>query len=94
MKTSTQSKFLIQLVCYMGIGFLIGLIMLETQSKILWLVLLGWTFLASYLMFKVKCPSCRMPVVYQGKVMGISFYAGICKSTCANCGYDLTKVEK
>ena len=91
MKISTQSKYFLIFLIYILIGFLIGIILMATQFKPLILVFFGWMFVAKYLLDKVKCPSCEMPVSYQGKMLGIPFYAGVCRRKCANCGYDLSQ---
>jgi hypothetical protein len=91
MKLSIQYKFFIRLFLCMLIGFFIGIFAVETQLKSLLLVFFGWAFMASYLVFRIKCPSCGKPVAYQGEVNGVSVYAGFCRNKCVNCGHDLTK---
>lgn len=91
MKSPPQSRFIVILVMYMVVGFFIGVVLVETQYKPLLVVFFGWFIIASYLLRRIKCPSCEMPVIYQGKILGISLYGGICRRKCANCGHDLTK---
>ena len=38
---------------------------------------------------KLKCPKCEMPVTYQGKILGHSYFGGFLNSRCNNCGWDL-----
>jgi endogenous inhibitor of DNA gyrase (YacG/DUF329 family) len=92
-RLSTQSRFVLTVIFCIVVGLFIGVLLMATQLNFLAFVFFGWVIVMSFLMYRVKCPNCDMPVVYQGKVMGISFYAGICKSKCANCGHDLSKVE-
>jgi DNA-directed RNA polymerase subunit RPC12/RpoP len=91
MKSSPQSRFIVTLVMFMVIGLFIGGLMIETQYKPLIIVFFGWGIFAAYLLRRIRCPSCEMPVIYQGKILGISIYGGICRQKCANCGRDLTK---
>ena len=38
---------------------------------------------------KLKCPKCEMPVTYQGKILGESYFGGFLNRHCKNCGWDL-----
>lgn len=89
MKISTQSKFILIVIFCTIVGLIIGAWLMASQLSYLVFAFFGWVFIMSFLMYSVKCPNCEMPVVNQGKVMGISFYAGLCKRKCANCDYDL-----
>jgi hypothetical protein len=91
MKSPPQSRFIVIFAMFMVIELFIGMILIETQYKPLIIAFFAGVFIASYLLRRIKCPSCEMPVIYQGKILGISVYGGICRRKCANCGHDLTK---
>jgi hypothetical protein len=91
MKSPPQSRFIVIFAMFMVIESLIGIVLIETQYKPLLVIFFGGVFVASYFLRRIKCPSCEMPVIYQGKLLGISIYGGICRRKCANCGHDLTK---
>ena len=90
MKSPPQSRFIFIFLIFMVIEFFIGIVLIETQYKPLLVIFFSGVFIASYFLRRIKCPSCDMPVIYQGKVLGISIYGGICRRKCANCGHDLT----
>lgn len=68
-------------------------ILFAVSSLNSWLVtvaFLGWGVGGSYLMWRIRCPRCEVPIVYAGQFLGFSFYSGFKKSNCSNCGADLT----
>lgn len=94
MKISTQSKYFLILFIFMIGSLSTGLAAMITQYKPLIVVFFAWLLVLRYCISKVKCPNCEMPISYQGRILGIPFYAGICRAKCANCDYDLTKEIK
>jgi hypothetical protein len=91
MKSPPQSRFILIFLIFMVIEFFIGLVMIETQYKPLVVIFFSGVFIASYFLRRIKYPSCEMPIIYQGKVLGVSIYGAICRRKCANCGHDLIK---
>lgn len=91
MKFSPREKFGLGIATYVGVGFLLGSAMLYTQSYLLVAMFFGWSILASYGLWSIRCPQCDVPLVYQGKLGQFSFYAGFAHTKCQHCGWDLTK---
>lgn len=46
-------------------------------------------FYIKHTLNKLKCPKCEMPVSYQGKILGQSYFGGFLNRRCNNCGWDL-----
>lgn len=88
--SSVRAKFWLVTAFVMAVGFGIGVLMVQLQSQILMYAFFGWAFVASYLMFRVKCPNCGTSVTYQGKIVGLPILGGYAHSKCKVCAYDFT----
>lgn len=65
---------------------------METRYKYLFISLaVVWFLIMNYLLYRIECPNCYVPVTYQGKVFGMPIL-GLCKNNCAYCGTDLNKI--
>jgi DNA-directed RNA polymerase subunit RPC12/RpoP len=94
MRLSPQSKIFFLLALYISIGFILAVVVVETQLMVFVIAFFTWFIVINYLLFNVRCPSCGEQLVNQGKVKGLSFFASICSKKCLKCGYDLDKDEK
>jgi len=81
---------LILLVFVVG-GLILGVWMMEYQADLTEYALSGWLIISTAAMWIIKCPKCRTPVVFKGRIAGFPVFVGICGSTCRECGHDLTK---
>jgi hypothetical protein len=88
---SVRTKFWLVTAFVSAVGFAIGVSMVEFQSQELMPVFIAWIFVATFLMFRVKCPNCGTSVVYQGKFLGLPIFAGFVNQKCKVCGYDFKK---
>lgn len=91
MSLSPRKKFAWGMVVFVIVGVAIGIFAAETQIHALKWVFFAWIGIGSICLMQIRCPNCTTPVVYQGKMGGISIYAGYVRKTCQNCGHDLTK---
>ena len=94
MRLSPQSKVFFLLALYILIGFILAVLVVETQLIIFVIVFFAWFIVINYLLFNVRCPACGEQLVNQGKFKGLSFFVSICSKKCLNCGYDLEKDEQ
>ena len=94
MNISPQSKIVLLLAFYLVIGFVLGIIIVETQSLVFVVIFFVWFIVANILLNKVKCPKCQEPIVGQNSVKSESFLGRIFKERCSNCGHDLTRKIK
>ncbi len=90
MKLSPREKFIFAAMAFVLIGIAIVVILVETQSKALIVGFFAWIGIGSLLLTRIRCPNCGTSVAYQGKVGGLSIYAGFVRHSCQNCGHDLT----
>jgi len=60
-------------------------------SSIIPIMGLSLPFIIKRTLDKIKCPKCGMPVTYQGKILGESYFGGFSNRKCKNCGWDLNK---
>jgi len=88
---SPRVKFISFGLASIAIGLAIGVTLVSTQNKLLMAGFFGWIAIASFLLLRIRCPSCGVPVAYQGQFGRLSVYAGFARRTCQNCGHDLTK---
>jgi hypothetical protein len=87
---SPRNEFRTSSAVFIGVGFIIGMVMLQTQSHWLVAAFIAWVFVGSYLMRRVKCPGCNESVTLKGQVLGLKLHAGYSSTRCKNCGCDLT----
>lgn len=87
---SIQTKFISVATLCFAIGFLLVVLMVELQSRIIMYIFYISGFITAWIFFSIKCPNCGKSVMYQGKVMGVPWYAAFCQKNCVNCGHDLT----
>lgn len=86
MKSSVYQKFWLRMIVLILIGLIIGIVAVETSSKIALYCFFAWTFIASYLLYKVKCPNCGTSLTYGGTKAGIPIHSGFASRNCKNCG--------
>lgn len=91
MKISVQLKFLYTFLICIIIELVIVAFALDSTQSFIQIAPFIWFLITTYIIYNIKCPNCGAPVVYQGKLFGVSFFAGICRNKCASCDYDLTK---
>jgi hypothetical protein len=72
---------------------LVLIIMLGAKylSSIIPVMGLSLPFVIKWVLDKMKCPKCGMPVTYQGKILGENYFGGFLNRRCKNCGWDLDK---
>jgi len=86
-----QLKFLYTFLICIVIELIMVAFALHSTQSLIQIAPFLWFLITTYIIYNIKCPSCETPVVYQGKVLGVSFFAGICRNKCVSCGYDFTK---
>ena len=91
---SPRQKFYLVAAFSTAFGFVVGCLMIYLQSKVMAGVFIGWIFVSSYLMYRVRCPDCGASVAYKGEIVGISICAGFANRRCQMCGHDLTGRSK
>ena len=89
MKISAYEKFWLTTGLCTLIGFVFGLISVETQSKLSLLLFFAWAFIASYLIHQIKCPNCGAPLTFQGKLLGLPIWGGFAHRKCKSCEVSL-----
>lgn len=89
MKIPPRSKFVYTAIVFILIGLTIGGLLIETQKTILAVIFFVWIVVGSWALSSIRCPNCGTSVAFQGKVGGVSLYAGFVRRTCQNCGHDL-----
>ncbi len=94
MKISPWSKFNITLILTIFITFCMGIIGIKSQSKIFLGLVIAVLAIGVWILFKVTCPACGMPVAYRGNFGGRKVYSGLIGKRCANCNCDLTLKTK
>ena len=93
MSLSPQKKIAWGMVVFVVVGIGIAIVEGETHIDALKWVFFAWGGIGSICLMQIRCPNCETPVVYQGKLGGLSIYAGFVRRKCQNCGHDLTTVE-
>lgn len=88
---SPRMTFVLGVGMFVVVGIGIAFALIETQETALEVAFFGWIIGGSYLLSRIRCPNCGISVAYQGKLGGISIYAGFVRTRCQNCGEDLTK---
>lgn len=91
MKISPKSTFIYATLIITLVGLMIGIILVETQEKAWAIAFFVWLMIGSVALYKVRCPNCGTSLAFQGKIGGLSLYAGFARSKCQDCGYDLRK---
>ena len=86
MKISIYEKFWRTLGLLVLVGFILGVVAVETNLKAVLFCFFGWAFIASYILFKIKCPNCGSSLTYKGTVAGLPIYSGFASRNCKNCG--------
>lgn len=89
--TSPRKKFVYAACAFILVGLAIIIALVETQQTALIVAFFVWIMGGSFLLMRIRCPNCGVPVAYQGKLGSISIYAGFVRSKCQNCDADLTK---
>jgi hypothetical protein len=93
MTISPRMKFGLVTLAVIGVGLVLIVQMVATQSKVLAAMFLVWIFVGSILMSRVRCPSCGTPVGYLGQLGKLSIHGGFAMRYCRNCGFDLSSKE-
>lgn len=93
MNLSARVKFNVILATCVVVGFVMIVIVANTQSRAILVGLLAWLLVCTVALFRVRCQNCGRSVAYQGKVLGLPVYGGIAHKTCRECGFDLTKAR-
>lgn len=96
MNISPRAKFVYGTIVYVLVGLLTGVVAAETDSRVmspLFICFFAWIIFGSWVLSKIRCPNCDTSVAYQGKLGGLSIYAGFVRSKCQNCGHDLTAID-
>jgi hypothetical protein len=91
MNTSPRKIFACGMVLFILVGIAIGIAAAEIKIYSLKWIFLAWIVIGSFCLLKIRCPKCKTPVAYQGRLGKMSIYAGFVRKTCLNCGHDLTK---
>jgi hypothetical protein len=76
-----------------AIGFVMGVVMVKTQSQLMAGLLLLWLVLSSIHLSRIRCPRCRTQVGEQGRVAGVPVLGSFPRRHCSRCGADLTLPE-
>jgi hypothetical protein len=88
---SPKGKFIIALLALTFVGFaIVGAWAITGKDWIAYSVF-GWVFVASWLLGRVTCPVCGTPVAYSAKAGRVQVLTALPRSTCEECGHDLTK---
>lgn len=91
MKFSPQSRIAILIATYIVVGFILAIVIVETQSIAFVIIFCVWFIMANFLLGNVKCPMCGESIVNQNTIEEKSFLARVFKAKCSSCGCDLTK---
>ena len=94
MKISPRAKFVYGMLIYILVGLAIGVVAAHINARVwdpIFILFFAWGVICSLVLLQIRCPNCGTSVAHQGKMGGISFYAGFVRKTCQNCGYDLTR---
>lgn len=78
--------------CVVFLLVLILLIGAEFVSTLIPVLGLLIPFYIKHTLDKLKCPSCGMPVTYQGKILGENYFGGFLNRHCQNCDWDLDNI--
>jgi len=89
--TSPRKKFVYAACTFIVVGLAIVVALVETQETALTIAFFAWIMGGAFLLTRIRCPNCDVPIVYQGKLGSISIYAGFARKKCQNCGEDLTE---
>ena len=84
------------MVVFITVALGIGIYAIESKAKIndfIVYLFFGWGLLAAIFMRQIKCISCKTPITYIGKVMGLSVYSGFVGRNCKNCGASLCSTK-
>jgi hypothetical protein len=87
---SPRKKFSWMVFAVLVVSWSLIALWVMTDQVIFVALLLGWIFVGTGLVKSVKCPSCGMPLSYQGKISSFSVHGALARGRCRNCGYDLT----
>jgi ribosomal protein S27AE len=96
MKISPRAKFIYGAIIFIVIGLAIGVMAAVTHARVMssiFIMFFAWIFIGSWVLSQIRCPNCGTSVAYQGKLGGLSIYAGFVRSECQNCGHDLTTTD-
>jgi hypothetical protein len=93
MKIAPRAKFVYATIVFIIVGLVIGGLLVETQASALAVCFFAWIIIGSWALSQIRCPSCDTSVAYQGKLGGLSIYAGLVRNKCQNCGHDLTTTD-
>ncbi|PPE72435.1 hypothetical protein C3942_17990 [Solimonas fluminis] len=74
-----------------AIGFIMGVVLVKTQSRVVAGLMLAWLVLGSIRLSRIRCPQCRTQVGEQGRVSGIPVLGAFPRRHCSRCGADLAR---
>ena len=86
---SPKSKFYWMIVLTLVVAWSLIAIWTVTDQEIFLGLLLGWIFVGGWLIKSVRCPSCGVPVSYQGKLGTMQVHGAFAAGCCRNCGHRL-----
>lgn len=91
MNLTPKRKFVWLCFVVVLIGLAIGCsAVIIDAEEIKWMFFL-WVAVGSFILMRIRCPQCGVPVAYQGRLGGMPLYAVFFRKNCQNCGNDLTK---
>ena len=97
MNISPKSKFRCGALIFVSVGLAIGVIAAQTNAQVMspiFILFFVWIVIGSWLLLRISCPNCGTSVLYQGRLGGLSMYAGFVRRKCQNCGHDLTATRR
>ena len=96
MNISPRGRFIYGMLIFIIIGLAIGVIDSMTHGQVMgpmFILFFVWGIVGSIALIKIRCPTCGTSVAFQGKVGGLSIYAGFVRRNCQKCGRDLTNSD-
>lgn len=88
---SPRTRFIHGMISMTAIGFIMGVVLVKTQSRVVAGLMLAWLVLGSIHLSRIRCPQCRTQVGEQGRVSGIPVLGAFPRRHCSRCGADLAR---